>query len=241
MPITPLPTPPCSRTRPSTFSVEADARLAAENLYITQANALEENVNAKEASATAQAAAAAASAVLAQQAAVTAFIASSGYLGPWADQGGAGVMPMVVSHDARFWHLTENVADVTAHEPGVSAVWLVIGGYFSRINRDQDDNPVSVTVADLTGFFTFTNTGATGETVFNLPAGMDGMKLNVIVTAAQYMKFVANGTEVFRYRSSTSAAGGYIRSNVVGTCFSIEWDGTQWLITNLIGTLKNDA
>ena len=55
MPITQLPEPP-SRSDPSTFASKGDALLSALPQFVTEANALEQNVNIKEASANASAA-----------------------------------------------------------------------------------------------------------------------------------------------------------------------------------------
>jgi len=96
-----------------------------------------------------------------------------------------------------------------------------------------------VTATDLIGNKTFTNTAAVAEVNFTLPAGAAG-RLSFIVTAAQYLKITANGTEKFRYYDAQSAAGGYIRSNVVGTSFNIEWSGTEWIVSNLVGFLLYD-
>lgn len=46
-----------------------------------------------------------------------------GFLGNWDEQTGAATMPASVLHDGGFWVLMANVADITAHEPGVSVVW----------------------------------------------------------------------------------------------------------------------
>lgn len=72
------------------------------------------------------------------------------------------------------------------------------------------------------------NTGAAGAVNLDLPAGATGLSFLVVVTVAQYLKFTADGTEKFRFGASTSAAGGYIRSNEVGNVFRVVWSGTDW-------------
>lgn len=47
----------------------------------------------------------------------------AGFLGDWDDQTGPAAMPASVLHNDVFWVLLANVADITAHEPGVSVVW----------------------------------------------------------------------------------------------------------------------
>jgi hypothetical protein len=85
-----------------------------------------------------------------------------------------------------------------------------------------------------------TNTGASAEVECTLPAGVEGYSKPFRVTEEQYLKVTADGTETFRYGNQQSAAGGYIRSNVVGTCWTIEFLNGEWLITALEGQLNYD-
>jgi len=98
----------------------------------------------------------------------------------------------------------------------------------------------SVLAADLIGVYTFTNKGAAGEINFSLPAGAANYKVNFYVAAAQYLKVTADGSEKFRYQGTQGAAGGYVRSNVVGTFFTIFWSGDDWVICSLEGELNYD-
>jgi hypothetical protein len=118
----------------------------------------------------------------------------------------------------------------------VSALLNAMGIYGSRrINKTQAVSPYAVVAADLDGMATFTNTGATGETVFNLPVGADGYKFSAEVTAAQYLKLVANGTEKIRFLGTQSGVGGYVKCNIIGNVISGEWSGTEWIITGIGG------
>jgi len=98
----------------------------------------------------------------------------------------------------------------------------------------------SLTASDLTGVKTFTNDGAAAQINFSLLAGSANYQCHFIVTDAQYLKVTANGSEKFRYQGTEGAAGGYVRSNVVGTVFSITWSGDNWVIHGLEGELKYD-
>lgn len=131
---------------------------------------------------------------------------------------------------------------------------LVATGTFTETKT----SPYTVTVADLRPIkftinspggaesysivsdVTFTNDSAVAELIFNLPLGAEGYRKSFRVTAAQYLRVKASGTEVFRFKSSQSAAGGYVRSNNIGTCFTIEFLGGEWLITGLLGALNYD-
>ena len=51
-------------------------------------------------------------------------LALSQFAGPWSALTGAFGVPSSTFHGDKFWTLLEPVADVTAHEPGVSPKWL---------------------------------------------------------------------------------------------------------------------
>lgn len=110
-----------------------------------------------------------------------------------------------------------------------------------RVNKTQADSPYTVVAANLTGLVVFTNTGASGQCIFQFPAGADGYKFRGVVTAAQYMQFLCNGTEKIRFLTTQTAAGGYVRCNVVGNIIEGEWSGTEWVITGLGGPWTYDS
>jgi hypothetical protein len=118
---------------------------------------------------------------------------------------------------------------------------LAAGLVGNRINKTQADSPYTVVAANCSGLTIFTNTGASGETQFNLPAGANGYVVRAVVTAAQYLKLDANGTETIRYLATQSAAGGYVRSNVVGNTIELVWSGTEWVITGIGGAWTYDS
>lgn len=121
MPITALPTPP-SRDDPANFSTRADAFLGALPTFATEANALQTDVNTKQSTATTAANSATAAANTALDAASVAS-ASANFKGLWNTLTGTLNKPASVKHNGRFWLLLNNLADVTASEPGVSADW----------------------------------------------------------------------------------------------------------------------
>lgn len=49
---------------------------------------------------------------------------ASNFVGFWSAQAGSLSKPATVKHEDRFWLLGQNVADVTAHEPGQSDAWI---------------------------------------------------------------------------------------------------------------------
>ena len=86
---------------------------------------------------------------------------------------------------------------------------------------------------DLNGLKTFTNEGASGDINFDLLACFTNAEIAFYVAAAHYLKVTANGTEKFRFGSVQSAAGGYLRSNVIGTYFKLKCMGGEWVIAEI--------
>lgn len=116
MTITALPSAPLPTDTSAAFNTKAFALVAALDNFVTQANALETNVNAKEVSTNAAATTAASASASA--------VAAANYKGEWSTLTGALAIPASVSHGGVVWVLKANVADVTAHTPGVSTQWL---------------------------------------------------------------------------------------------------------------------
>lgn len=127
---------------------------------------------------------------------------------------------------------------------------LYIHIYDSTITAASERSPITIIPDDNTSGigawvlvsndWSIDNDGAVGEETTTLPAGADGMKFRARVTVAQYLKIVASGTNTFRFGATQGAAGGYIRSNVIGNVIEGEWHG-EWLITNIIGSWNYDA
>lgn len=98
----------------------------------------------------------------------------------------------------------------------------------------------TILTSDLNGLKTFNNYGAIAPIELTLPPGFTNAKTSFFLGAAQYLKVTAAGIEKFRYRTVQGAEGGYVRSNVIGTFWSIWWSGAEWLISNLTNNLKYD-
>ena len=136
--ITALPSAPDPTNR-ATFNTLAYPWSAALPTFGTQVSAVATNVkaNADEAAGSATSAAAqvtlaaaqvtAASVQSAASAASAAAAAASANLkGTWASQTGAIAKPASVTHNSKVWGLLNNLADVTASQPGVTADWVDI-------------------------------------------------------------------------------------------------------------------
>jgi hypothetical protein len=77
----------------------------------------------------------------------TAAVASANFKGAWSGLAGALNVPASVSHGGAVYMLGANVADVTAHTPGVSASWLVL----SPIRRLSIFETAAATSAPVSG------------------------------------------------------------------------------------------
>lgn len=104
------------RSDPGTFATRADALVAALPGFVDEANAL--------------------GAYLSEMAAaVDLFDALVGFQGAWSGLTGALAMPASVSHSGSIYALTADVADVTAHTPGVSASWQLVRATSAQITH----------------------------------------------------------------------------------------------------------
>ena len=209
MPITTLPDAP-SRSYPDTFRAKADALMAALPTFVTEANALE--------------------VVVVTDAGLISPIVNS-YQGAWSEQTGAANTPYAVSHDGSYWQLASNLGDVTLKEPGVDVEWIEIQGSLYPVNYTQAASPVTLTAALCKTYMVFTNTGASGACTLNLPAGAEGMVVNILVTAAQDYIAHANGTETITYLDKVTVAGGSLKAAVIGHMATLTWNGTGWNAT----------
>jgi hypothetical protein len=88
----------------------------------------------------------------------------------------------------------------------------------------------------------YNNIGAGGTVIGSLPAAAASLQFGGAVLTAQYLRFTADGTDTINFGGTISAAGGYIRSNVVGSSITIEAHGTGgWIISAAQGSWSVDA
>jgi len=99
----------------------------------------------------------------------------------------------------------------------------------------------TVSANDLRGNTIITNTGAAGEVILSLPAGAAGYVFRAEVTAAQYLRVKANGSETISFEADTTAAGGYFRCNQSGGLLEGRWNGTKYIIFNVARYWRKDT
>jgi len=113
--ITPLPTAPSRDDAPATFISRANAFLAAMVTMGTELNTSIGQMNTDIAGVNSDADRA--------ESAADSAVASANFKGAWSSLTGALNIPASVTHNGYLWILLNNLADVTASEPGVSADW----------------------------------------------------------------------------------------------------------------------
>lgn len=115
--------------------------------------------------------------------------------------------------------------------------WAGESSSYRRIDKTTN---YTMTIADFSGGITFTNNGAGADIQLDLVAGFDNAKVAFLVVDAFYLRVDAQAGEVISYQGVDTATGGYVRSNVEGTFWVIEWNGSKWTITLLSTALFFD-
>lgn len=103
--------------------------------------------------------------------AAAAALAAASYKGAWPSLTGSLGIPASSSHANKVWMLTEDVADVTAEEPGVSAKWLLLTTVgVTRYTMLSSADSLTLSVRD---FVTLTAAGKTVTLPPDAPLGAE--------------------------------------------------------------------
>lgn len=131
--VTQLPTPVPSTSDPSNFDTRADNFLGALPTFVSELNAVANEVNAYSSSASASASSASSSSATA--------VAAANFKGTWASLGtGSVTRPACVAHNGKFWILlVASIANASTSQPGVSGDWQAINSpiYYTYANRNN--------------------------------------------------------------------------------------------------------
>ena len=111
----------------------------------------------------------------------------------------------------------------------------------SFLTKTQANSPYTVLASGLRGNVIHDNSGASGQCIFQLPAGSVGDIFNAEVKAAQYLQIKASGVEPIQHLGVTSAGGGYIRTNIIGKTVTLRWNGAAWVVVDINGSWTMDA
>jgi len=242
--ITALPDPPSRSDAPATFVSKANAFVAALIGLVTQINTVAGEMVASAAAAAASALAAMASAgaagtseinAAASAAASAAAAGSAVY-----NAGTAYSFPTtVIGSDGAAYRCLGSLISGDNPVTSVTGMWLRIL-VFPHVMIAVTAS-AGLSVGRMMGNTTVTNTGAGAEVIHSLPAGFVSAKVRFVVDTAQYVQAKAAGSEVIKYLGASTAGGGYVRSNVPGTAWDLEWvAGGYWAVTSLLGPLKGD-
>jgi hypothetical protein len=111
----------------------------------------------------------------------------------------------------------------------------------SYLTKTQADSPYTVLAINLLGNVIHDNSGASGECIFQLPAGFESAIFRLEVKAAQYAQVKAYTGEVLTYGGSDTASNGYFRNNDLGGLLECRWNGAKWNVFNVIGYWRKDS
>jgi hypothetical protein len=110
------------------------------------------------------------------------------------------------------------------------------------VTKTQATSPYTVALADLGG--TLTNTGATGVTVFNLPAAVVGYEVRARVDAAFALRLDPNGSEQIALPSTgvPGAVGKYLEADAIGENVHLKCNEAGiWDVVSYTGTWTAEA
>ena len=231
-PIDPLPDAPNRTQSPAVFSANTDAFLTALPPNVAQINAAGAYFDTVAAAADASAAESAASAVESGASAVasaasaidaeafaTNSASSANFKGEWSTLTGAAAKPFSVSYGGVIWVLLNDLADITASEPSVSADWLVSGGgqwqatqtasfnafagpsYLVEAIGTAVDVSLPITLTDGSAFTVHNSSASTDlvrvlNSLYTIRGSSGSLTLgnNLILEAGDTVKLVAKGT-----------------------------------------------
>lgn len=116
---------------------------------------------------------------------------------------------------------------------------IFMGNHLSEV-QSAVAGSFTVTLRDSNKVYFNSNTAET--TLPSIATCSVGTKYTFICNNASYIKINCNGTDTASYLTDTTAAGGYFRSNTVGSKLTVnKLAGTNWIVTDLDGTWTWDV
>lgn len=111
------------------------------------------------------------------------------------------------------------------------------GGGFAAVTKTAD-----YTVLSGDSGTDFNNDGAGADIVLSLPAAAPNLLYGAAVHDADYIKFLADGSDQIAIGTDNSAAGGYVRSNAPYSYIELRCHvAGQWVASTMAGTWSIDA
>lgn len=164
------------------------------------------------------------------------------FLGRYADMvvvGGIVGDPVYVSNGAGLSQspgtFRRQIGHLASISGGFADVWFTGVGTVPQA-LDHVARTTNLTLTAANEGTVFTNEGAVGDITFTLPslAVTTNFTLKFRVKAAFYIKLLAVGADVIYLGSVSSAAAGFVRSNLPGACLAIEATSVgTWAVTDV--------
>lgn len=154
--------------------------------------------------------------------AAAAATAAANYKGAWPSLSGALAIPASASYSSKVWMLLNDIPDVTASEPGVSADWIVLTATgVTRFNMLSSADSLTLSIRD---FVTLTASGKTVTLPPDPPAGAENG-----VAWGDWTDGVldGNGQDI---RDATGALVATLDLDVANGAFTLIFNGSYWVV-----------
>ena len=153
-------------------------------------------------------------------------------------------------NDSTLLNIDKNTSDITKFNGGTAnqiltkksdtdldMEWTSSSSHKILLSLTTD---YTITQENLLGNIWITNHGATKDINVELPKGVIGNELHILIEASNYLKLSCTNNEKFTFQGQYSDANGYIRSNIPTNTWSIIFTNNGWFIYRAEGPILCD-
>ena len=159
-------------------------------------------------------------------------LAAANFQGKWSDLTGEISAPASVFHDGEYWVLAEDLADVTAKEPGVDSEWISLALVVAELStvaitgdyNDLTNRPSLTNFASPTFTGAIYNDGSQRGNIVSVPA------LDIDCSQGNYFTKSISANVTFTFSSvPSSRAYGFTLALTVSGDRTVTWpSGVEW-------------